>query len=66
MEDILAENKQLRSNANVPDNFGVQVENIKLHNKEKIEDFKKLIKVLQDDNYKLESERAQLKHKLKI
>lgn len=62
MEDILAENKQLRTNANVPDNFGFDIENIKIHNKDKIEDFKKLIKVLQDDNYKLESERAKLKH----
>lgn len=48
--------------ANVPDNYGIPLETIKLYDKERIEDFKKLIKVLQDDNYKLEEERANLKH----
>lgn len=52
--------------ANVPDNYGIKLDQIKLHDKDKIEDFKKLIKVLQDDNYKLEEERAKLKHTLKV
>ena len=51
---------------NTPKNFGIQIEEIKLHDKEKIDDFKKLIKVLQDDNYKLEEERAKLKHTIKL
>jgi hypothetical protein len=52
--------------ANVPDNYGIKLDQIKLHDKDKIDDFKKLIKVLQDDNYKLEEERAKLKHALKV
>ena len=51
--------------ANVPDNYGIKLDQIKLHDKEKIDDFKKLIKVLQSDNYNLEVERAQLKHNIK-
>ena len=51
---------------NVPDNFGIKVDEIKLHDKEKIEDYIKLIKVLQDDNLKLEKERATLKQTLKM
>ena len=61
----MAENRQLRSMANVPENFGVDLEQIKLLNIEKIDDYKKLIRVLQEDNYKLEEERARLKHMLK-
>lgn len=68
MEDMCAENRQLRKMANVPDNYGLDKEilKIKLYDKERIEDYKKLIKVLQDDNYKLEEERANLKHALKL
>lgn len=51
--------------ANVPENYGMDLEQIKLHDREKIDDYKKLIRVLQEDNYKLEEERARLKHKLK-
>jgi hypothetical protein len=58
---LYAENKTLRQMVNVPDNFGIKVDEIKLHDKEKIEDYIKLIKVLQDDNLKLEKERATLK-----
>ena len=66
VDDLTAENRQLRKMANVPDNFGVNLEAIKLHDKERIEDYKKLIKVLQNDNYKLEEERAKMKHELKL
>ena len=66
VDDFRAENRTLRSMANVPDNYGINLEQVKLHDKEKIDDFKKLIKVLQDDNYKLEEERAKLKHALKV
>lgn len=66
VEDLTAENRALRQMANVPDNYGIKLDQIKLHDREKIDDFKKLIKVLQDDNYKLEEERAKLKHALKI
>lgn len=46
MEDFIAENRALRQMANVPDNYGIKLDQIKLHDKEKIDDFKKLIKVL--------------------
>ena len=62
MDDMTAENRQLRRMANVPDNYGINLAEIKLYDKERIQDYKKLIKVLQDDNYKLEEERANLKH----
>ena len=34
--------------------------------REKIDDYKKLVRVLQEDNYKLEGERAKLKHMVKM
>ncbi len=46
MENFMAENRALRQMANVPDNYGIKLDQIKLHDKDKIEDFKKLIKVL--------------------
>lgn len=46
VDDMTAENRQLRRMANVPDNYGIKIEMIKLHDKERIEDYKKLIKVL--------------------
>jgi len=65
IEDLTAENRTLRSMCDCPDNFGIKHEEIKLLNREKIEDFRKLIKVLQEDNYHLEEERAKLKHLIK-
>ena len=65
VEDLAAENRTLRKMANVPENYGIDLEQIKLHDREKIDDYKKLIRVLQEDNYKLEEERARLKHKIK-
>lgn len=66
IEDFTAENRHLRQHYNVPENFGIDLEAVKLLNREKIEDFRRLIKVLQEDNYKLEQERARLKHALKV
>jgi hypothetical protein len=61
----MAENKVLRDMAGVPANYGIDREKVKLMDREKIDDFKKLIRVLQEDNYRLEEERAKLKHSLK-
>jgi hypothetical protein len=61
----MAENKILRQHAGVPANYGKDREAVRLLDREKIDDFKKLIRVLQDDNYRLEEERAKLKHMLK-
>lgn len=65
IEDFMAENKVLRDMAGVPANYGIDREKVKLMDREKIDDFKKLIRVLQEDNYRLEEERAKLKHALK-
>ncbi len=65
MEDLAAENRTLRKMVPVPDNYGIDLSEIKLNSEKKIENYTKLIKVLQDDNYKLEEERARLKHLLK-
>jgi hypothetical protein len=58
----MAENKQLRDFNAVPDNFGIDRENVRLLNRDKIDDYKKLVRILQEDNYILEKERAKLKH----
>lgn len=66
VEDFMAENKFLRSMGDgIPDNFGKEREKVKLKDKAIIDDYKKLARVLQEDNYKLEAERAKLKHKIK-
>jgi hypothetical protein len=65
IEDFMAENKVLRDMAGVPSNYGIDREKVKLMDREKIDDFKKLIRVLQEDNYRLEEERARLKHMMK-
>lgn len=46
IEDFTAENRTLRQMVGAPDNFGIDIEKIKLLNREKIEDFRKLIKIL--------------------
>lgn len=51
MEDFMAENKQLRDLSAVPDNFGIDREKVRLMDREKIDDFKKLVRILQEDNY---------------
>lgn len=65
MEDFMAENKQLRDMQGVPANFGIDREKVKLLDRDKIDDYKKLIRVLQEDNYQLEHERSKLKHMMK-
>jgi uncharacterized coiled-coil DUF342 family protein len=46
VEDLMAENRTLRQMANVPKNYGINLEQIKLHDRDKIDDYKKLIRVL--------------------
>lgn len=46
IEDFMAENSVLRKMANVPKNYGINREQVKLHDREKIDDYKKLIRVL--------------------
>jgi hypothetical protein len=64
MEDVLSENRLLRELAGVPHNFGINIEEIKLGDRVKIEDYVAKIKLLQKEVDDLETERAHLKHKL--
>lgn len=65
LEDLATENRTLRKMTGVPDNYGIDLSQLKMDSEKKIENYTKLIKVLQDDNYKLEEERAKLKHMIK-
>lgn len=67
LEDILAENRILRKMNNIPDNWGCEPQKriIKLQDRETVFEYKRLVKILQEDNYNLEKERAKLKHQLK-
>jgi hypothetical protein len=65
LDDLAAENRTLRKMAKVPDNYGFDLATLKLNADKKIENYTKLIKVLQEDNYFLETERANLKKTLK-
>ena len=64
MEDVLCENRVLRQLADVPENFGLDISQIKLGDRQKIEDYKAKIRILKREVDELETERAQLKHKL--
>ena len=43
VENFMVENRMLRKMAGVPDNYGIDLEKIKLHDREKINDYKKLL-----------------------
>ena len=64
MEEVLSENRILRQIGNVPDNFGIDISKIKMGDKIKIEDYKAKIRILENEIDNLETERAQLKHRL--
>ena len=64
MEKVLIENRLLRETAQVPANYGIDIEKIKIGDRVKIEDYKAKIRLLQREIDTLESERAQLKHKM--
>ena len=64
MEDIIRENRILRQMADVPENFGIDLNKVKLSEKVKIEDYKTKIKLLNHQIDELETERAQIKHNI--
>lgn len=64
MEKVLIENRLLRETAQVPANYGIDIEKIKIGDRIKIEDYKAKIRLLQREIDNLETERAQLKHKM--
>lgn len=62
---IRKENQLLRRMGNVPENFDMQVDDLMAAEKDKIEDYEKLIQVIQKDNQELEKERAKLKNEIR-
>ena len=64
MEEVLNENRILRQMADVPENFGIDIEKIKMGDRIKIEDYKVKIRTLENEVDNLESERTKLKHRL--
>ncbi len=60
MEDILSENRYLRGLAPVPKNFGINIQEIKLGDRKKIEDYEAKNRILMQRIDELETERAQL------
>lgn len=62
-----AENRQLRKLHDLPENFlsEAELDRIKANEMEKVEDYKKLVRALQEDNLMLEDERARLKYIIK-
>ena len=64
MEDIIRENRMLRQMADVPENFGIDLNKVKLGEKIKIEDYKTKIRLLNHQIDELETERAQIKHNI--
>lgn len=65
MEDILAENRVLREMAGVPENYGFDLNEIKLVEKQKIEEYRGRITRLEEEVEELEKERTQLRYKLR-
>ena len=66
MEDVICENRVLRQIADVPENFGIDISKINIGDRIKIEDYKAKIRILQHDIDDLETERAQLKHRIQF
>ena len=64
MENIIRENRVLRQMADVPENFGIDINKVKLGEKITIEDYKKKIRLLIHNIDELEEERAKLKHNI--
>ena len=64
MENIIRENRILRQMADVPENFGIDINKVKLGEKITIEDYKKKIRLLIHNIDELEEERAKLKHNI--
>ena len=66
MENVMSENAILREWANVPQNLGLPIEQIKIGEKKNIEYFKAALRRAEDEIRELEEERARLKNKLFI
>ena len=65
MESLLAENRLLRKLAQVPENYGFDLEDIKLAERQKIEDYKSQVRYLEKEIEELEEERTKLRYRLR-
>lgn len=65
MEDILAENRVLREMAGVPENYGFDLNEIRMVEKQKIEEYRGRITRLEEEVEELEKERTQLRYKIR-
>jgi cell division protein FtsB len=65
MENIVAENRILRRLHGVPENFGFDLEEIKIAEKQELEDYKTQVKHLEAEVEELEAERTQLRYRLR-
>lgn len=66
MEKVMSENAILREWANVPQNFGLPIDQIKIGEKKSLEYYKAALRRAEDEIRELEEERARLKNKLFI
>jgi len=64
-EDLIVENRVLREMAGVPENFGIAINEIKLAEREKIEDLKARLRVYEEQIHGLEKENISLKEQLR-
>lgn len=65
MQDILSENRVLREMAGVPENYGFNLQEIKLAERQKIEEYRGRIRRLEEEVEELEKERVDLRYKLR-
>jgi chromosome segregation ATPase len=65
IENLLAENKILRKLHGVPENFGFDLEDIKVAEKQELEDYKAQCRKLETEIEELEEERTQLRYRLR-
>ena len=65
IENVIAENRILRKLHGVPDNFGFDLEEIKVAEKQELEDYKTQVKHLEAELEELETERTQLRYRLR-
>lgn len=61
----MAENKVLRKLANVPENYGFDLEDVKIAEQEKLEDYKKQVRFLEREIEQLEEDRTNLRSRLR-
>lgn len=64
-QDVVSENRVLREMAGVPENYGFNLEDIKLAEQQKLEEYRARVKRLETEVEELEKERAELRYRLR-